>query len=69
MFENYLQGYLARHIDTGAGRIGKYAEISFKRLTRITRSGRRQGQQSPSVEELQNALVWIPCGTECARVS
>ena len=57
MFESYLRGYIARHTEGKKGNIAPLAELAFKRFTRILETGRRQGQQSPSVDEVSNAIV------------
>eukprot|EP00045_Choanoeca_perplexa_P008568 m.80513 g.80513 ORF g.80513 m.80513 type:complete len:545 (-) comp14543_c0_seq1:44-1678(-) len=59
MFESYLRGYIARHIDSKQGNVPVLAETAFRRLARIMKTGQRHGQNSPSNEEVANAIQRI----------
>ncbi|EGD72388.1 preoptic area regulatory factor 2 [Salpingoeca rosetta] len=54
-FFTYLKGYIARHIEDQPGDIGVLSEACFKRLIRIAKTGRKQGAQQPSEDDIENA--------------
>eukprot|EP00049_Salpingoeca_infusionum_P000574 m.40958 g.40958 ORF g.40958 m.40958 type:complete len:610 (+) comp10491_c0_seq1:149-1978(+) len=58
-FIGYLRGYIARHADSTAGDIAMLAQTAFKRLERVSKTGRKQGASSPSLDDIQSAITRI----------
>jgi len=55
MFFQYLKGYIARHTEE-SGSVADLAEHAFKRLEKISQTGRKRGQQAPTSEEIAHAI-------------